>query len=169
MGFLTDFISTNINIIILLAAIITVGILIYTYIIKKEIDNEISKWEKEQDITDMDKNTNIKGYYSKLSKYYTIFTTFITLFPLFGMLGTVAALLSLDMSNYDAIENAKNNFFVALTSTFWGIAAAISFKILNAIMLYDIEDILQRILKVIKDLRQESIDESKKQNSGWRV
>ena len=35
--------------------------------------------------------------------------------------------------------------------------------------LYDIEDIAQRLLKVIKTLRQESIDEAKKQKSGWRI
>lgn len=169
MGFFAGFISENINWIILLVAIITGVILFYTFIIKKEITNEIPKWEKEQDITDMDQNTNIKGYYNKLSRLYTVFVTVITLFPLFGMLGTVSALLSLDMSSADAIENAKENFFVALSSTFWGIVAAIGFKTLNAICLYDVEDILQRLLKVIKDLRQESIDENKKQKSGWQI
>lgn len=152
------------------------GIAIYNFLIwfkvfnnKKEIKKELSNWERDQNIVDFDKNTDIKDYYKKILKNYVLFTTIIAIFPLLGMLGTVSSLLGLDMSNSEAINNAKDSFFYALSSTFLGIIFAIFFKWLNARSLYDIEDILERILKVIKDLRQESIDENKKQKSGWPV
>ena len=47
------------------------------------------------------------------------------------MFGTVAALLGLDLSAGD-MTNIKNNFFVALTSTAWGIIFSVIFKIIHA-------------------------------------
>ena len=166
MSFWSAFFAKNINVIIVIIAVITAGILLYTLFIKREVDKELPKWEKEQDTNDLDQNYNIKERYNKLSKWYTIFITIITIFPLLGMLGTVSALLDLDMKN---ISNAQENFFSALSSTFLGIIFAILFKILNAVILFDVEDVIQRILKVIKDIRQEHINEVKKQKSGWRI
>ncbi|MGN0614755.1 MotA/TolQ/ExbB proton channel family protein [Ruminococcus flavefaciens] len=136
---------------------------------KKEIENAINNWEKDNDLFQFDENGKIQKCYDKLNFWYTIFITIITVFPLLGMLGTVSSLLVIDTSSSEALSNAQESFFSALSSTFLGIIFAISFKILNAAKLYDIEDIAQRLLKVIKTLRQESIDEAKKQKSGWRI
>ena len=54
------------------------------------------------------------------------------------MLGTVFGLLGLDLASGD-MENIKNNFFIALTSTAWGIIFSVFFKILDAVFLDDIE------------------------------
>lgn len=77
--------------------------------------------------------------YTAISVGYTVFTVFITLFPLFGMLGTVFGLLGLDLATGD-MENIKENFFVALTSTAWGIIFSAVFKIVDAFVKTHIED-----------------------------
>lgn len=163
-----DFIAQIINYAILGVAIYTFWIWFKVFNNKKEIKKELSNWEKDQNIVDFDKNTDIKDYYKKILKNYVLFTTIISIFPLLGMLGTVSSLLVIDTNSSEAISSARGSFFSALSSTFLGIIFAIGFKWLNACSLYDIDDILERILKVIKDLRQESIDENKKQKSGWR-
>ena len=54
------------------------------------------------------------------------------------MFGTVKGLLGLDLATGD-MENIKNNFFIALTSTAWGILFSMGYKILHAIIEDDIE------------------------------
>ena len=63
-------------------------------------------------------------------KYYTMFTNLTGIFPLLGILGTVISLLPMvqDMGNMQA------NFFVALTSTLWGLVFAIFFKVLDGML-----------------------------------
>ncbi len=72
-----------------------------------------------------------------MNKYYALYVNITTMFPLMGMLGTVYSLLpmvdTLGTSSTDA-------FFSALTSTFWGIIAALVFKLLDASLSYKIED-----------------------------
>ncbi|MBR3666493.1 MAG: MotA/TolQ/ExbB proton channel family protein [Ruminococcus sp.] len=136
---------------------------------KKEIENAISNWEQDNDLFQFDENGKIQKCYDKLNSWYTIFVTIITVFPLLGMLGTVASLLILDTSSPEALNDASDSFFSALSSTLLGLILAIIFKVINAAKLYDIEDVNQRLLKVIKDLRQESINEAKKHKSGWRI
>ena len=63
----------------------------------------------------------------------------ITIFPLLGMLGTVSGLLGLDLANGD-MDNIKNNFFIALTSTAWGIVFSVIYKIINALFSSGIEE-----------------------------
>jgi chemotaxis protein MotA len=72
----------------------------------------------------------------KTGVLYNIFTTLTGIFTLFGILGTVMSLLPI-VENMDTI---KANFFVALTSTFWGLVFAIVFKILDATIAGRIED-----------------------------
>ena len=59
---------------------------------------------------------------------YNCFMTNINIFPLLGMLGTVLALITIDLTS-TTIE-LKQNFFVALTSTFWGILFSIFLEFL---------------------------------------
>ena len=76
-------------------------------------------------------------YREKTNRVYALFSNFTTMFPLLGMLGTVVSLIMMT----DSINTAATeSFFAALTSTFWGIVAALIFKGLDALVSYKIED-----------------------------
>jgi len=59
---------------------------------------------------------------------YSCFEKLSSIFPMLGILGTVMSLLPMVRD----IEDMQQNFFVALTSTFWGIVFAIICKGLDA-------------------------------------
>lgn len=73
----------------------------------------------------------------KTNELYALYTNFTSAFPLLGMLGTVISLLSMGDLIGTEVQGA---FFTALTSTFWGIVAAILFKALDSRLSYKIED-----------------------------
>lgn len=76
-------------------------------------------------------------YREKTNRVYALFSNFTTMFPLLGMLGTVVSLIMMT----DSINTAATeSFLAALTSTFWGIVAALIFKGLDALVSYKIED-----------------------------
>ena len=157
-------VSPYYNIIIFAFAVITAIVAVILHQNRDAVDNEIYDWEaSSDDVYNVDKVDKIFDSYRKINSSYTLFITFISIFPLLGMLGTVIALLGLDMSDAEAISNAKENFFGALTSTAWGIIFAITFKIINARFFADVEDLIQRHLSLIKKLRKNGIDESQKQ------
>lgn len=81
---------------------------------------------------------------------YNLFTTGISVFPLLGMLGTVGGLLGLDLAAGD-ISNIKNNFFMALTSTAWGIVFSMMFKILYAWNEYYFEQKIEESAELTKE------------------
>ena len=82
-----------------------------------------------------------------IKQWYTIFTTVITVFPLLGMLGTVAALFMLDLDKGN-MDNIRNNFFMALSSTAWGIICSVFYKILDAVWLSSqIDTLLEKLQK----------------------
>jgi len=68
-------------------------------------------------------------------KYYAMFTNLAGIFPLLGILGTVISLLPMVQD----IANMQHNFFVALTSTLWGLVFAIFFKVLDGVLSPQIE------------------------------
>ena len=158
-------VSPYYNIIIFVFAVITAMVAVVLHQSRRAVDNEIYDWEaSSSDFYNVDKVDKIFDSYRKINTNYTLFITLISIFPLLGMLGTVLALLGLDLSNADAISNAKNNFFGALSSTAWGIIFAIIYKIVNARMFSDVEDLIQRHLSLIKKLRKSGIDESQRQS-----
>lgn len=126
--------------IILLAAIAALVCFIVPLVLKWVIINEL-KDKKRSD------KTALKRHAVVASKAYTIFLTIISIFPLLGMLGTVNGLLGLDLASGD-MENIKNNFFIALTSTAWGIIFSIIFKILDAVFLEGIENVVDPVKKL---------------------
>lgn len=74
---------------------------------------------------------------AKTNKWYAIYLNLTASFPLMGMLGTVISLIEItNLIN----ETATESFLAALTSTFWGIVAALVFKWLDAKVSYKIED-----------------------------
>ena len=63
-------------------------------------------------------------------RLYSLYVGITSIFPFLGVLGTVFSLIMLaggDMSNA-----AQESFFVALTSTFWGVLFAIIYRFLDA-------------------------------------
>lgn len=73
----------------------------------------------------------------KMNRIYALYANVTTIFPLLGMLGTVWALIP--MVNTIGTTDTSN-FFSALTSTLWGIIAAIVFKALDSTISYKIDD-----------------------------
>lgn len=73
----------------------------------------------------------------KLSEsLYSIFANITAIFPLLGILGTVVSLLPMVAD----LADMQQNFFAALTSTFWGLVFAILFKLLDGFLVSRIED-----------------------------
>ena len=67
---------------------------------------------------------------------YSIFANVTAIFPLLGILGTVVSLLPMVADMADM----QQNFFAALTSTFWGLVFAIIFKLLDGFLSSRLED-----------------------------
>lgn len=156
------FIAPFYDLLILAFAIVTLINAAKLWKKRDNINNKISDWEDKSDnFFNVDRNKEIMKSYEDLNRFYTRFITRISIFPLLGMLGTVVGLLGLDMSGAEAISNAKDSFFTALTSTFWGIICAVIFKGFNAKYFYDVEDLIQRHLSLITTLRKNGIERSR--------
>jgi chemotaxis protein MotA len=80
--------------------------------------------------------TDIIAMRKRAGILYNIFSTLTSLFTMLGILGTVISLIPM----VEDLGVIKANFFVALTSTFWGLVFAIVFKILDASVSGRIDD-----------------------------
>ena len=134
---------------------IMAGLNVYTYFKVKSTSNKVyehfmpthkitninnSAKEKLQTNTKDDvklTQSELLKHRTNMNRAYAFFSNLTTMFPLMGMLGTVLSLLPL--VNLVGTE-ATNSFFLALTSTFWGIIAALIFKFLDSTLSYKIED-----------------------------
>lgn len=119
--------------IILIAAMVAFVFMLLTKGFVLAIKKRTNEWKKSKNVKFS------KFLLNGASKFYTLFVTMISIFPLLGMLGTVVGLLGLDLASGD-MENIKNNFFIALTSTAWGIVFAVLFKLLYALIADDVEE-----------------------------
>ena len=129
------------DLLILIAGIVALAFMIVTIVLAKAIKIRTKEWKK---------NKNAK--FSKFllhgtSKFYTLFVTMISIFPLLGMLGTVIGLLGLDLASGD-MDNIKNNFFIALTSTAWGIIFSVIFKVAHAWIADNVEEQIETAKKL---------------------
>ncbi len=88
-----------------------------------------------------------------LLKAYSLFENGISIFPLLGMFGTVAALLGLDLATGD-MANIRSNFFMALTSTAWGIIFSVIFKIVHAWFAPFFEANIQKSNELVEECQQ---------------
>lgn len=77
-----------------------------------------------------------------MNKAYAYYYNITALFPLLGMLGTVFGLIPLVNS---IGEVNMSSFFIALTSTFWGISFSLIYKFLDSTISYKIEEIEKRM------------------------
>lgn len=126
---------------IFLCALVCVGCLIVIRLSNKKIDRSFELWKSE--------NYYSNFIYKALTLSSSIFVTLITIFPLLGMFGTVKSLLALNIMDDNAILNARNSFFDALTSTAWGIIFAVIFKVINAVISKHTEDNIEKISGLI--------------------
>lgn len=128
---------------ILGAAIITLfaylGCLFSAIATKKDFKNE----EKVNEVW-------ARRMYKSTNYFCTIFISLISLFPLLGMFGTVCGLLGLDLAAGD-MENIKNNFFMALTSTAWGIIFSVLFKLIYAFSEAYIDEQIEAVKKILDE------------------
>jgi len=130
------------DLIIILTAIGTLGYFLFVRLHSIKVYNTIHTQgyrpdELEKDDTVAPTKDEIKQTKIKLrkmretsEKYYSMYTNLTSIFPLLGILGTVIALIPMMQD----MANMQGNFFVALTSTLWGLVFAIFFKLLDAIL-----------------------------------
>ena len=98
-------------------------------------DGGASGKEAENDISVI-RETDIVTMRNQTGKLYSIFVNMTGIFPFLGILGTVVSLLGLVADD----TNVTGNFYGALTSTFWGLVFAITFKFMDGIISAKIED-----------------------------
>ena len=115
--------------------------LVYSYFNKKDHLSNLTDEQKKAFDNKVDDiqftSQQLLDNREKTNKRYAKFLNLTSLFPLLGMLGTVYALLK--MGNMIGTE-VQGAFFTALTSTFWGIIFALTFKSLDAQISYKIDD-----------------------------
>ena len=92
-------------------------------------DSGASRRQADSDISGI-RETDIVSMRNRTGSLYSLFVNLTGIFPLLGILGTVISLLG----------NVQDNFYGALTSTFWGLVFAIIFKFLDGIISAKIED-----------------------------
>lgn len=92
-------------------------------------DSGASRRQADSDISGI-RETDIVSMRNRTGSLYSLFVNLTGIFPLLGILGTVISLLGMvgDMTN------VQDNFYGALTSTFWGLVFAIIFKFLDGII-----------------------------------
>lgn len=89
----------------------------------------------------------------KANSQYVLFTNIVAIFPLMGLLGTVISLIPM----VGSIDTSL--FYMALTSTFWGIVFAIVFKALNGYLQARIEENNELVQTYL--LRKDALEERK--------
>ena len=131
------------DLIIILTAVGTLAYFLYVRMHSNNVYNTIhTQGYRPDDVLDKNEATppskeEVKQTKTKLrkmretsDKYYTMYTNLAGIFPLLGILGTVISLLPMVQD----VANMQHNFFVALTSTLWGLVFAIFFKVLDGVL-----------------------------------
>ncbi len=135
--------SISDNVLIFIAAVVAALFMIFSCIIGRTV----SKHFDTENGSVLKKTT-----YYWLDNLYTVFITIISMFPLMGMLGTVMALINLN-SVFEAgvsdITAIQSEFFLALTSTAWGIIFSLIFKFINSFFQPFIENQIEKAKKVL--------------------
>lgn len=105
---------------------------------------------------DSDGEQEILQKRQKSNSLYVLFSNICAIFPLMGLLGTVIALIPM-VGVMDT-----NLFFMALTSTFWGIVFAIIFKALNGYLQARVEENNELVQTYL--LRKDAIEDRRTRN-----
>ncbi len=133
---------------ILIAAVLEAAFMFHLWRTIKSVEKETSGNAKESPEAWKNKNKELRFWNS-------IVLTLVSLFPLMGMLGTVFGLLGLDLATGD-MENIRDNFFIALTSTAWGIIFSMSFKFCYAFFVDALEDQIQLTQKLSESVEEKT-------------
>lgn len=88
---------------------------------------DIYTWEETLDYLDI---------FNKIQLKYSVFEQFVPIFPLLGILGTVAGLMQ-KLGNIGDMQSALGT---SIGTTFWGLIAAISLKLIDAILVSNTVD-----------------------------
>ena len=107
-------------------------------------------------VRDLDEG-EIVALRKRSESFYAVFSNLTAIFPLLGILGTVVSLLPM-VAN---IANMQQNFFAALTSTFWGLVFAIIFKLLDGFLSARLEDNDKNVTLLLE--RRELLKEEEKE------
>ncbi|MDR1619308.1 MAG: MotA/TolQ/ExbB proton channel family protein [Clostridiales bacterium] len=96
----------------------------------------------------------------RVNGIYAIYENLTGIFTLLGILGTVVSLIPM----VEDLVNLRQNFFAALTSTFWGLVFGIAFKFLDGFLAPRMEENNSNIslyLERSQKLREEAPCETK--------
>jgi len=147
-----DFISAIVNNFIgydLLIVGFAVGNAIIYFLTKSELSrmNELIHKTSDMSLGDSDEGLVvklgradlelIKRARKRTNLCYSIFVNVISIFPLLGLLGTVISLIF--TAGNVGFEATQQYFMMSLTSTFWGMIFAITYKIMDAFISPKIE------------------------------
>ncbi len=85
---------------------------------------------------ELPKEPDIVNDLEEATRYYTLYGNITAIFPLMGILGTVISLIGMvgDMANF------QGSFYLALTSTLWGLVFAIGSKFADTWLSSRLED-----------------------------
>jgi len=158
------------DLLIILVAIFTLGYFLFVmwhsdrvyssiftqgYMPDDEFDEEEKKPPTKKELKE--KKNNLRSMRETSEKYYSMFVNLTSIFPLMGILGTVIALIPM----VDQLADMEGSFFVALTSTLWGLLFAIIFKMLDGILTprldrneRGIEDYLESLERKIEEMKE---------------
>ena len=158
------------DLLIILVAIFTLGYFLFVmwhsdkvyssiftqgYMPDDEFDEEEKKPPTKKELKE--KKNNLRNMRETSAKYYSMFVNLTSIFPLMGILGTVIALIPM----VDQLADMEGSFFVALTSTLWGLLFAIVFKMLDGILTprldrneRGIEDYLESLERKIEEMKE---------------
>ena len=144
MESLAIIIGKSINGIILGMAIITIAGFAYVVMKITKLQNTIAEKHKKNRSTEFtpggikktpdaytwEETLEYKEEFNKIQIIYSTFGQFVPIFPLLGILGTVAGLIQ----QLDDIEKMKEALTLSMSTTFWGLVAAIVLKLADAIL-----------------------------------
>ncbi len=139
--------GTLINVIIITLAVITAGGFIW---VKSSLDKIVKKRDEKHkkgrsteytqggivrtpDAITWEETLDEKEVFDGICVKYQVVAQFIPIFPLLGILGTVAGLI-LQM-NTSGIEQMREALGTSMWTTFWGLVAAISLKLVDALFI----------------------------------
>ena len=94
----------------------------------------------------------LSRYDESAGRWYSVFVNTTSMFPLFGILGTVLSLINLVGGDSDVTQQS---FFVALTSTGWGVIFSILFKAFDAVIAPKIEKNKEDVARKIQQFELE--------------
>ncbi len=141
---LAVFIGSCINWIIAGLAIVTLGGFAYTVFEVGKLNTRITDDQrrtggrkeytgggikKEADVTTWEMVLGYLENFNKIQLAYSVFEQLIPVFPLLGILGTVAGLIQ-QLGN---VEQMREALALSMSTTFWGLIAAIALKVIDAI------------------------------------